>query len=481
MIRRGLRALEIAWTFLRHGVVGAVYRDVVRSHLTNPHCGCEADEAVSGRARRLREALEALGPTFVKLGQFLSRRPDLVPPAYLDELIGLQDRMPPVPYGEIRARLEDVCICGHHGGTHPARSTCLHCRGVDGVFEGFQREPLASASLAQVHRARYGGREVAVKVLKPRVLDRLNLDLSLLDRSRWIVGRLLGVERNMPVSDFVDEFRRRLLEEVNFENEALNIARFRDTHPDDGEVVAPSVHWEFDRADLLVMDYLDGTALSRWSGSPDERRRVAQALGRDFARQVFLDNYFHADPHPGNVLVLEDGGLAYLDFGAVGELEPRTRRSVLKLLRSILREDPDLAVDAVLEAGGTDPDEVDRDELRGEVGRIIQLYRRKGGVRWTDEVIETARRHRIRLPRSILSYAKATVLTESLLAELDPEFELLPVIRSLAGPLLEKELAELAQRIPRELPELPGPYVDLLRDLPGLLRSWLEREGPPEP
>lgn len=471
--RRGHRVIEVSWTFLRHGAVGSVYRDIVRNHVTNPHCGCEADEAVRSRARGMRRALEDLGPTFVKLGQFLSRRPDLVPLAYIEELTRLQDRTAGVPFDEIRRRLEAVCICGHGGGGHDPKPTCLHCLGVDRVFDAFEREPLASASLAQVHRARYGSRHVAVKVLRPDVLDRLNLDLALLRRSRWVVGRLLGIDRTMPVSEFVDEFRRRLLEEVNLENEALNLSRFGDTHPAGGPVEVPAVHWEFDRSDVLVMDFLPGGALSRWTGTAEEGRSLARLLGEDFARQVFLHNLFHADPHPGNILLRPDGGLAYLDLGAVGELEPRTRRSLLELLRAILRQDPDLAVHAVLAAGETDPATVDREELRRDVGRIIQLYRRRGGNRWTDEVIATARRHRIRLPRSILSYAKATMLTESLLAELDPDFELLPVIRGLVGPLLEKELADLANRLPRELAELPGPYAELLRDLPGLLRSWL--------
>lgn len=476
-VRRGFRTVEVLHVFLRHRVVGSIWRDVVRGHVSNPHCGCDADEATRGRARRLREAFETLGPTFVKLGQFLSRRPDLVPTAYVEELTRLQDRTPAVPFEDIRARLEEVCICGRSGVSRDPRPTCLHCERIEGVFEAFEREPLASASLAQVHRARYRSADVAVKILKPGVLDRLNLDLDLLRRSRWVVGRLLAVERSMPVSEFVDEFRRRLLEEVNLENEALNVARFRESHPDGAAVGAPAVHWEFGRADLMVMDFQPGRSIGRWTGTPGEGRRLARILAEDYARQVFLQNFFHADPHPGNVLLRPDGGLAYLDFGAVGELEPATRRALLQLLRAILEQDADLATDAVLAAGGTQPEDVDREELRREVGRIIQLYRLRGGSRWTDEVIEAARRHRIRLPRSILSYAKATMLTESLVAELDPAFEMLPVMRSLVGPLMEKELTGLARRLPRELPGLPGPYADLARDLPELVRAWLAAGG----
>jgi ubiquinone biosynthesis protein len=460
---------------MRYRLVWAIYRDVMRGHLTNPHCACEDDLRMTRHAHRLRQALESLGPTFIKLGQFLSRRPDLVPPVYVQVLTELQEKTPAVPFATARRRLEEVCICSRRAGKHEPKPTCLHCRRLEGVFTAFDPEPVASASLAQVHRAVYGGRQVAVKFLKPGVLDRLSVDLALLERLRWLISRVLGVDRNIPAAELIGEFRRRLLEEVNFEYEALNIARFRDSHPDTGPVRAPAVYWEFERADLLVLEFIDGASLRTWHGTPEERRRLAQTIGKDFARQVCIDNFFHADPHPGNLFVEPNGRMVYLDFGAVGQLDRTARRAVLRLLRAILENDPELAVSAVLEVGQTDPAAVDIEELRADVDRIIQLYRRRGGAQWTDAVVQTARRHRIRLPRSIVLYAKAIMLNEALVNELDPGFEILPVVRRLVIPIIERELADLGTQLEHELPAVARAYAELVHDLPDMLRQWFKR------
>ena len=487
-VRDAARAATIVWTLLRHRVPGALYRDVVRTHLSNPHCACEADAEMTARARRMRHALERLGPAFIKLGQFLSRRPDLVPGPYLDELSGLQERTPPVRYEAARATLESVCICpsghadqedrgGGRGHGHDPVSACLHCRGVEGVFDRFDPEPVASASLAQVHRAVYRGRPVAVKFLKPGVLDLLNRDLALLRRLRWVTGRLLGLGRNMDPGELMEEFARRLREEVDLEHEALNIERFRDGHPDEGEVRAPRVFWEFRRADVLVMAFAEGRSLRTWRGAPEERKRLAERLCRDFVEQVFVENLFHADPHPGNLVVEVDGRITFLDFGTVGRLDRKARKGLLRLLRAILEDDAELAASAVLAMGRTDPAAVDRPQLVADVDRIIQLYRRRAGVRWTDEVVAVARRHRIRLPRSILLYAKATVLSESLVTELDPEFEVLPVLTAALGPVLRREVEDRLTELRRTLPELMATYAELARRLPPLIGRFLEDGG----
>jgi ubiquinone biosynthesis protein len=464
------------WTFVRYRLLWAIYRDVLRGHLSNPHCECEADLRITDRARRLRAALESLGPTFVKLGQFVSRRADILPSIYLQQLAPLQEQTQAIPFAAVRRRLEEACICDPRADPDRPKP-CLHCRGIEGVFSAFDPDPIASASLAQVHSAVYQGQHVAVKLLKPGVLDRLNVDLSLLESLSWIVGRALGVGRNIPTDELVGEFRRRLLEEVNFEFEALNIERFRDNHPDDGPVRAPRVYWEFERADLLVLEFIDGASLRTWQASVSERKRLARTIAEDFIRQVFIDNFFHADPHPGNVFVQPDGRVVYLDFGAAGQLDPAARRAVLKLFRSIVKDDPDLAVAAVLELGRTDTASVDLLDLRIEVDRIIQLYRRRGGVRWTDHVVQTARRHGIKLPRSILAYAKATMLNEALVNELDPDFEVLPVARSIVLPIIEKEIAELMARVQHEVPDVTKAYAEILVDLPRVIRQWLDRES----
>lgn len=460
----------------------------MRNHLSNPHCQCEADAHLSRRAVRLRRALETLGPAFVKLGQFLSRRPDLLPEAYLSELSALQEHTPPVPFEAAREMLEAVCVCPSGGarrdewnppGGHAPLTACLHCGGLGGVFDRFDREAVASASLAQVHRAVYAGRPVAVKFLKPGVLDRLNRDLDLLRRLRWPTGGLLGLGGKEDARELLEEFDLRLREEVNLENEALNIERFRDGHPDDGDVRAPRVFWEFRRADVLVMDFADGQSLRAWRGTPAVRKQLAERICRDFVRQVFVQNLFHADPHPGNLRVDADGRITYLDFGTVGRLDKACRRGLLRLLRALLEDDAELAVSAVLALGNTDAETVDRHQLTADVDRIIQLYRRRAGLRWTDDVVRATRRHRIRLPRSILLYAKATMLSESLVTELDPDFELLPVLADTVGPVVQRELDDRLADLRRTLPQIAASYADLARRLPELIERLLEGDATP--
>lgn len=428
------------------------------------------------RARRLRLALERLGPTFIKLGQFLSRRPDILPPQYIAQLAELQDRTRPMPLEVTRQRLEEVCICSRSGSHREQRPNCLHCEGVAKVFDAFEWEPVASASLAQVHRAVFHGKTVAVKVLKAGVIDAINLDLALLWRFRWLIGRIFGIGRNMPPSEFIAEFRNRLLEEVNLELEGLNIERFRDSHPDDGPVRTPAVDWALDRADVLVTEYVDGVPMHAWRGDTEARRRMARVIAEDFLRQVFIDNFFHADPHPGNLVVTADDRVVYLDFGATGQLDPSTRRALHRVFLAILRSDSDLAVDAVLAVGGTKPGSVDVAEFRIEVDRIIQRYRRRPGAPWTDPVVDAARRHGIRLPKGILLYARAAMLNEALVMELDPAFEILPVVQEMALPVLERELAAAARGLPQRFPELLDEFAGLLRELPAILREFSHRD-----
>ncbi len=194
-------------------------------------------------------------------------------------------------------------------------------------------------------------------------------------------------------------------------------------------------------------------------------------------RQVFIDNFFHADPHPGNLFVQSDGRVVYLDFGAVGQLDRPARRAVLRLFHAVYENDPDLAVAAVLQMGQTEPQSIDLPELRIEVDRIIHLYRQRRGARWTDSIVQTTRRHGIRVPRSILMYARAAMLNEIMVTELDPEFEVMAVARQMVLPIVEKELLDLAGEIKHQLPEVTRACTEIGRDLPRLVQQWLQRQA----
>jgi len=203
-------------------------------------------------------------------------------------------------------------------------------------------------------------------------------------------------------------------------------------------------------------------------------------LAEDFLRQVFIRNFFHADPHAGNIVIPADGTVVYIDFGTMGQLDPEARRALYRVFRAIVEDDPDDAVAAVLAVGGTDPAGVDVAQFRLEVDRIIQRFRRRPGTSWTGPVVDAARRHRIRLPASVLLYARAAMLTETLVAELDPSFEILPVVREMALPILEHEWAAAVRGMPRRLPDVLEQLAGLLGDLPSIVRELRRRAAPPD-
>jgi len=176
------RVLKILRVFLKYRLFALAYTDIYKEHISDRNCTCEIDLEHRDRATRLREAFEELGVTFMKLGQVLSRRPDLVPPAYIMELEKLQDHVPPLDFSVMKAAVEKDCICTaeEHSASETHSPFCYHCHGIEGLFDEFETEPIASASVAQVYRARLKGRDVAVKIARPGVIDEVNLDLKML-------------------------------------------------------------------------------------------------------------------------------------------------------------------------------------------------------------------------------------------------------------------------------------------------------------
>jgi ubiquinone biosynthesis protein len=330
--------------------------------------------------------------------------------------------------------------------------------------------------LAQVHRARFRGQEVVVKLLRPGVVDVINLDLSILWRLKGLVLRVLDLSRNIDADAFFWEFQHRLEQEVDLKAEALNIERFRGLQHNEPRVRAPRVYWGFKRSDLLVMEYVEGEPIRTASTRPaDQRKALARLILGNFLKQVFVDNFFHADPHPGNLLLLRDGAIGYLDFGAMGRLDRATRRQMLLLFHAVVSADAEEAATAVLRLGNTDVAAMDQEALQLDVERLIQLYRVEGGGRWTDQIIVTAHRQGIRLPKSAITLAKGLVLVESLALELDPELKLMQELEALTGDMAVEEVKE---RLSIDLPEMLTNYSTLLAELPALVQRWLsEHEG----
>lgn len=378
-------------------------------------------------ARSLRRALEDAGATFVKLGQVLSTRPDVLPPAFVEELSKLQDRVAPVPFAEVERELADEL-----GRPHTE------------VFAEFDPEPLGAASIALVYRARLrGGEDVVVKVRRPGIGKIVEHDLDIVFR----VARSLHVRaawaRDLGVLDLAEGFRVALTEELDFRVEARNAAAVAEAETGSG-VALPAVHEDLSGERVLVMRRLDGVPVREGVATlpPQTRRTLARGLLDSLLRQVMLHGVFHADPHPGNVLLLADGGLGLLDFGSVGRLDASLRGGLADLFAAVDRGDPEGLRDGLLEVVDR-PDEIDEQRLERALGALIAKHLSHGRSPDVDvftDLFRIVAEFRLSIPPGIAAVFRALATVQGTLALLSPGFDILAESRSFAGALVGERL-----------------------------------------
>jgi ubiquinone biosynthesis protein len=454
---RGVRHLrrfqQIAQILARHGFGELL--DLLGAAPVFPLARALRRRPSLGPPQRLRMALEELGPTFVKLGQVLSTRPDLLPPAYIAELARLQDTVPPEPWEPVRAQLE-----AELGAP------------VEEVFATLDPEPIAAASLAQVHAATLpDGAEVVVKVQRPDIEATINVDLDILaDVARLLQTRTpLGELYDLP--GIVEEFAATLRAELDFYREGHNADRFRANFADEPYLYIPKVYWEYTTRRVLVMERIRGIKIddiAALDAAGYDRYRIGLHAARMVIKEVLEDGFFHADPHPGNFFVMPGEVIGAMDFGMVGYLSRRTRTDLVCLYVAAIQLDEEAVVDQLVRMGVVGG-AVDRIGLQHDIGRLLRKYAGLPlkAIRARDMVEEAmpiAFRHHLRLPSELWLLGKTLAMMEGVGLKLVPDFDMFAVSR----PYVQRFMREMAS--PRAwMPSLirgVGDWAQLLDMLP---------------
>ena len=414
------------------------------------------------RAVRLRRALEALGPIFVKFGQVLSTRRDLLPPDIADELAKLQDQVPPFAPALAIATLERV-----------------YRKPVGAVFSEFDPAAVASASVAQVHFARLpDGREVAVKILRPGISRVINEDVALLDAGASLIELLWADGRRLKPHEVVAEFAKHLDDELDLMRESANASQLRRNFERSPLLLVPEIYWDYCSSEVMVMQRMQGTPISQVAklrAQNIDLKRLSRAGVEIFFTQVFRDGFFHADMHPGNILVAPSGHYVALDFGIMGTLTEVDKNYLAQNFLAFFRRDYRRVAEAHIESGWA-PKETRVDDFETAIRAVCEPIFAKplqeiSFGRVLLRLFQTSRRFNIEVQPQLVLLQKTLLNIEGLGRELDPELDLWAT----AKPFLERWMSEqvgwrgLLRRIRNEAPN----WSTLLPQIPRLVHRYL--------
>jgi len=460
------RYRQILAVLLKYG-----FGDLLRSIGVHGHAGARwwkidagrrEPAAALSRPEAVKAALEELGPTFIKAGQFLSTRPDLLPAEFVEKLAKLQDDVPPFSFSDARQIVEQ-----EFGSS------------LEEVFSDFQERPMAAASIGQVHAARLpDGNEVVVKIQRPGLRATVRVDMEIMTHLAALAEKhVTGGEIHQP-GLIVQELARSLERELDYNLEAANMERFAGQFADDAAVYVPRVYQDLTTKRVLTMERVHGVKASEIDqlekDGLDGRKIAIQGFDQ-IMRQIFVYGFFHGDPHPGNILVFPDNVICYLDFGMMGRVSRQDRECLVDLLAAIARKDEAKAASALLRIA-TPRGGLDYRLLERELGEITEDYASRAlkGLDFASllrQVMRMIVRHRLRVPPDLYLMAKALGSTEGLGRALDPEFNAMehaiPFVRRI-------QLRRLDPRsITRDVLDSGSEFLRLLREIPGEVREIL--------
>ena len=461
------RLREISSVLVRHGLGDLVRRAGIATLLEQAgqvlQWGEASEIAQLEPHQRARLAFEQLGPTFVKLGQVLSTREDLLPPTWTTELARLHSHVAPVPFDDLLPVVEQAL------GRSPFE-----------VFGNLEREPYAAGSIAQVHRANLAsGTPVILKICRPGIEAKIDADLRILEHLAHLVEHEIPEVRRYRPVQVVGQLRGSLERELDLAVEARNTERFARNFADDLDIVVPRVYWEWTSSVMNVQEHIEGIRgddLAAIDNAGLDRKALAARGADAVLKMILVDGFFHADPHPGNVMYLPGNRIALIDFGMVGRLSPVRRRQIVALLEGLARHDEGAMLEVLLDWRRDDI--VDEARLAADLGEFafdyadVQLKDLKIGV-LLRRVSAILREHSIVLPVDLALLFKALLSLEGLGRQYDPEFRLIERVKPfLDRAMLERyQPAETARRAQETLSDFYGLVTSMPRDLARLIKD----------
>ncbi|HOX28133.1 MAG TPA: AarF/ABC1/UbiB kinase family protein [bacterium] len=420
-----------------------------------------ADEYQLPVSVRMRRVIEELGPTYVKAGQIISTRPDLIPPDIIKELSKLQDEVPPFPFEQVQECLESELK-----------------KPIDHIFKSFARVPIASASIGQVHEAVLAdGREVVVKVQRPDIEHIVKIDTEIMYDLAVAAEKRFEEARLYNLVDRVEEFTKTINLELDYTVEGQNADRFRRNFADDDSIYIPSVYWDYTTKKILTMEYIHGIKIKdkdKLYANGYDLTYLTEVIGNAFIKMILLDGFFHGDPHFGNIFVKEGQVVALIDFGMVGVVDPIMKRNMAKYFISLVNQDARALVEVLDEIAYIAP-ATDRDALTREVGRMMHKYMNNVNLGQINlevlvlELFNIGMKYKISMPGEFTLMDKTLVTLEGLGRHLDPTFDLIGTAEPAARMLFRRELD------PRHFGgDVVRTFLDL-RDLATALPKRLDR------
>ncbi len=412
-LRSYWRFVVVAWQFLP--LVIAYARDRRRFLLFGRSRQVSSAQRRE-RARSLLDSMLTLGPTFIKLGQILSTRPDILPPEYVEEFTKLQDEVPPADWEPARTVLEE------------------ELGPIDERFESFDEDPISGASLGQVYRAVADGEDVAVKIRRPGVEELVESDLRVIRWSIPLVRRFVSEARSFSLDTLADEFAKTIRREMDYEREARMLNEIRANFADEERIRIPRTVETHSTGRVLTMEYVEGTKISEVDRIDElgvDRTALAETLQRAYLRMIVEDGVFHADPHPGNLAVKDDGRLVFYDFGMSDRVDPFVQEKIIDFYAAVAEQDIDAILDTLIEMGTLSP-EADRQVMADVMelaiadarGEEIEQYRVQQIVQ---QVEDTIYEFPLRLPANLALVLRVATVVEGVCVTLDPEFDFIDV------------------------------------------------------